>query len=39
MQRMILGREKGETVEITLWRDGETRTVRVTLGRVPAPQG
>ncbi len=38
LQRLILGRQKGETVELTVWRDGETRTVRVTLGKVPAPQ-
>jgi len=38
LQRAILSREKGARVELTVWREGETRKVRVTLGEVPAPE-
>lgn len=35
----IREREPGQTVELTIVREGDRRTVEVTLGRLPAPSG
>lgn len=35
LQRLIFARAEGETVELTILRDGEEQTVEVTLARVP----
>ncbi len=37
LQRMILGREPGQTVSLSLQHFGAQRTVRVTLGEAPTP--
>mgnify|MGYP006274018523 FL=1 len=34
LPRMVAETTVGETVRVTVWRDGETRTLRVTLGRL-----
>ncbi len=35
LQRMVFARKAGETVRLTVWRDGETRDVEVELREVP----
>src|SRR5690606_14159279 len=38
LARVIGNMEPGTKTEIGLWRDGETKTVSVTLGELPAPE-
>ena len=38
LQRILLEREEGETVELTVWREGKLRTVTVTLAVIPATE-
>lgn len=35
LARMIGGMDPGKNIDLTLWRDGETKDVRITLGEMP----